>query len=239
MAKERRLFTPVTKCPDKNDKWYTLKANGGLSPCIPGKPQAWFGSDLANCVGNAWSEFAKRENNPNCKVGCYGSNDYPGDAWTWYQNSIAQGYEVGTEPKLGAVAVWKKTGAKGHVAMVEKIYKPSLDWDSSESGYKTSPVWFTKHYNKNAYRNGYTFLGYIYPKYEYYDGSELEVGDKVQIIAKGNTRADGKGNTAYGINYKRYIISYQEGKPYPYQVGLINPKTRTTGYYKAEALKKL
>ena len=242
MAKEKRLYIPTTKCPEKGDKWYTRKVDGGISLAQwEGKPAAWKGSTLANCVGLAWGDTARNENDPNCRIGCAKGNDYPGNAKDWLKFSKAQGYEIGFEPVLGAVAVWDKKNGLGHVGVVRKVYEPAKDWDSSESGYNTRPVWFTKHYNKNAYRNGYTFLGYILPKYDFVEdlGPEFQVGDHVQIIAKGNARADGKGSTCRGIGYKRYIISYQEGKPYPYQVGLINPKTRTTGYYKADALKKI
>lgn len=65
---------------------------------------------------------------------------------------------------------------------------------------------------------------------------ELKVGDKVKIIAKGNSRKDGKGSSSGGIGWTRYILSVNPGQPYPYQVG---SKSRiTTGYYTAAALKK-
>ena len=240
MAREKRLFVPVTKCPEAKDKYYTLKDYGGYSNGIKGSPQAWAGSALNNCVGNAWGETAKREGNPNCKIGCVKGTDYPDDAKDWLVNSKAQGYEISMKAELGAVAVWRRKGTLGHVAVVEKVYADG-SWDSSESGYNTRPSWWSKHYTAKSTRSGYVFQGFVLPKYEYYIEPEqkFQVGDKVQITAKGNARADGKGATSYGIGYKRYIISYQKGQPYPYQVGLINPKTRTTGYYKESALKKI
>lgn len=233
----RKKFIPVTKCPEKNDPYYTRKKYGGYSNGIDGKPQAWKGSTLNNCVGNAWGEFAKREENPNCLVGCAKGTNWPDDAKDWIINSIAQGYETGMTARLGAIAVWQRKNSLGHVGGCEKIYADG-SWDSSESGYKTRPTWWSNHYNAKSQKTGYTFVGFVYPKDEYYV-DELQVGDKVKIVAKGNARADGKGSTSYGIGYTRYIISIQEGKPYPYQVGLTTPKTRTTGYYTAEALKKI
>jgi len=65
---------------------------------------------------------------------------------------------------------------------------------------------------------------------------ELKVGDKVQIIGTGNGSCYGDCNTAYGIGWTRQILKIWNGKPYPYQVG---NNTGTTGFYQADALKKL
>lgn len=61
-------------------------------------------------------------------------------------------------------------------------------------------------------------------------------GDKVQIIGKGNSQADGKGKSAGGIGYKRTIKKIHDGKKYPYQVGNL---LGTTGFYQEKALKKI
>ena len=66
--------------------------------------------------------------------------------------------------------------------------------------------------------------------------TELNVGDAVEIIGTGNGSAYGGSNTAYGIGWKRQILKIWNGKPYPYQIG---NNTGTTGFYKAEALKKI
>ena len=236
---EKKLFVRQTKMPTAGDKWYTLKSYGGISPCIPGRPAAWEGSVYRNCVGHSWGRFASLEENPNCKVGCAKGNDYPGDAWTWFKNSIAQGYKTGTEPKLGAVAVWSRKNAQGHVANVEKVYDDN-SWDSSESGYNATKDWWSNHYNAKSYKSGYTFIGFVYPKYEFVESLEptpkFKVGDYVKIVAKGNSRASGTGRAAYGIGYKRYILRIIKGAKYPYQVGV---GSATTGFYTESALKKL
>ena len=63
----------------------------------------------------------------------------------------------------------------------------------------------------------------------------LEEGCTVQIIGTGNGSSYGTSNTAYGIGWTRQILKIYEGRPYPYRVG---NSTGTTGFYKAEALKR-
>ena len=232
---EKKEFIRQTACPEKGNIWYTRKAELGVSPCIKGSPQAWEGSTLANCVGYAWGRFASMEGNKKCKVGCALGNDYPSDAWAWYKNSIAQGYQTGDKPVLGAVAVWSRTGAKGHVAIVEHVNADGT-WESSESGLNTTPVWFTKTYNAKSTRTGFKFLGFVYPKYEYYEKVPLKVGDTVRILATGNANSYGTGRVAGGIGYRRKIKNIYTGRKYPYQVGTA---TSTTGFYQEKALKKI
>lgn len=71
---------------------------------------------------------------------------------------------------------------------------------------------------------------YVAPKPE-----TLKAGDKVVITGTGNGSSNGNSNTAYGIGWTREIIKVWEGRPYPYQVGLNGV---TTGFYKADALRK-
>lgn len=66
--------------------------------------------------------------------------------------------------------------------------------------------------------------------------TELQVGDTVKIVGKGNGSSYGDSNTAYGIGWTRQILKIYNGRPYPYQVG---NSTGTTGFYKADALEKL
>lgn len=63
----------------------------------------------------------------------------------------------------------------------------------------------------------------------------LEEGCKVQIIGTGNGSSYGTSNVAYGLGWTRTILKIYEGRPYPYRVG---DSTGTTGFYKAEALKR-
>lgn len=63
----------------------------------------------------------------------------------------------------------------------------------------------------------------------------LSVGDKVEIIGTGNGSSYGTSNTAYGIGWTRQVLKIWDGRPFPYQVG---NNSGTTGFYKAEALRK-
>lgn len=65
---------------------------------------------------------------------------------------------------------------------------------------------------------------------------ELKKGDKVEITRIGNANSYGTGRKAYGVGWRRWIKKIYPGRPYPYQVG---DATGTTGFYKADALKKL
>ena len=64
----------------------------------------------------------------------------------------------------------------------------------------------------------------------------LGKGDTVEIIAPGKATIYGEEPTAYGIGWTRTILETYEGYAYPYQVG---NETGTTGFYKADALRKL
>lgn len=66
--------------------------------------------------------------------------------------------------------------------------------------------------------------------------TELKVGDKVKIIGYGNGSSYGDSIKAGGIGWERQILKIWTGRKFPYQVG---NSTGTTGFYKAEALKKI
>lgn len=228
MAREKKIFVPITKCPEKGDKWYTRKLDGGISLAQwEGNPQAWPGSTIANCVGETWGDAASHEGNPDCRIGCKPGTDWPGNAKDWLKFSKAQGYETSMTPELGAVAVWDQTNGLGHVCEVEKMYPADQSWDSSESGYRTRPAWFTRHYNKNGYRPGYKFLGYILPKYEYILEPEptpqpkFKVGDEVIICGSLYRSANAAKPSGTVKNKKTKIVLYAEGTMHPYN---------TTGY---------
>lgn len=66
--------------------------------------------------------------------------------------------------------------------------------------------------------------------------AELKVGDKVKITKFGNSNSFGTGRKAFGKGWTRYILKIWPMRKYPYQVG---NASGTTGFYKADALKKL
>lgn len=233
-------FKPRTSAPEQNNKYYRLLAGGGVSPCIPGRlnysPDGK--SALNNCCGYSWGRMAELEQDPAIKVGCYPGHSYPSDAYVWLENSKKQGFKTGTTPKLGAVAVWvsNRNKKKGHVGNVEDIL-PDGRWVSSESGYDTRPSWWSNTYSKTSYKAGYKFLGFVYPPTDWKAEPTLKKGDRVQITAPGNSRSNGTGNKSWGVGYVRYILKVIVGAAYPYQVG--SRIGVTTGFYKADALKKL
>lgn len=68
------------------------------------------------------------------------------------------------------------------------------------------------------------------------DRKELRIGDKVKIIKTGNANSFGTGGKAGGKGWTRYIMNIYPGRKYPYAVG---NSTGITGFYKADALKRL
>ena len=235
-----KVIKPQKKVPDKGNKFYLQEKYGGYSQCIDGKPQYFKGSVLSNCVGYAWGRAAELEGDPKCTIGVptarlKAGKHNPTSAWAWMM--YTNGRKTGKTPKLGAVAVWKhKTKANfGHVAVVEEIYSDG-SWLSSESSYNGTTFRNIK-YKANSLRANFTFLGFIYLNVDLVPVSLIQVGDKVEIIGKGNSRKDGKGKTSYGIGLKRYVLEHFPGAAYPYRIG--NKLGVTTGYYKADALKKI
>ena len=86
------------------------------------------------------------------------------NAGDWYDYNINHGYyPYGQTPKLGAIAVWKKTGGAGHVAVVEVIDGDTVI--TSESAWKGT-YFFTKTRsasNSNfSQSSSYQFQGFIY-----------------------------------------------------------------------------
>ncbi len=86
-------------------------------------------------------------------------------AHKWY--TYNDGYERGTEPRLGAVACWSDdAGTVGHVAIVESIDGDNITF--SESGWSYTNSYFSTP-TKNKYNLNYSlggverkFQGYIY-----------------------------------------------------------------------------
>jgi LysM repeat protein len=119
----------------------TIVIPGGVGGAFPPPPALWQilahsgtgGSFNAHVVG--------------CCLGPYTANGFPqgwctwfvatkrnvtwrGDAGYWYANAAAQGYPVGSTPKVGAIMVTWESWA-GHVAYVEAV-NPDGSWVVSE-----------------------------------------------------------------------------------------------------------
>ena len=146
-------FTPRTTVPAIDDPHYTRTAYGGLNPCIPGIPEAWPGSVLANCVGYCWGRWWE----------ILGTNPglCPYDAKYWW--SYNDGYNRGSEPRLGAIICFDVTGPGGHVAVVERIIDPDTIVTSNSAYQQT--IYYNqtlRRANNWTWHSDFTFQGFIY-----------------------------------------------------------------------------
>jgi len=101
-----------------------------------------------------------------------------GNAEQWWAAAQNAGYQVGSEPKLGAVICWKaydewdESDGAGHVAVVEEIY-PNGDILTSNSGWQ-GDMFFTRDVSRDSgyqYSEARQFQGFIYCGIDF-DGSE-------------------------------------------------------------------
>lgn len=156
-------FKPRTTCPSQDDKCWIVTSYGGYNKCILGSAPNRYsvGSALPNCVGYAWGRFLEVMRQHDASIT---TCDLPrSDAKDFIKYNTA--YEVGQEPRLGAVAVF----LPNHVAIVEKIDSNGV-CTLSESGWG-GPIFHygntiskAANYNDHDWRN-YTLLGFIYNPY--------------------------------------------------------------------------
>lgn len=156
-------FKARTTRPEKGNKYYITKANGGYSYAIKGNPSDKYCDVLSNCVGYAYGRFNE--------IGGYGSCKYlsPTNAENFMQYKGS--CKTGMTPKLGACMVWQKgntlsgSDGAGHVAIVEKIISQT-EIVTSESGWGSSTPFWTQTRKKGngnwGQNSSYKFLGFIY-----------------------------------------------------------------------------
>lgn len=185
-------YIPRLTIPDKGNPYYNIKATGGYSSAVLGKPTEEGLNVLRNCVGYANGRFAEIQGLKKIKY------QLVCNAEKFLDKAIAYGLKTGTEPKLGAIAVWQGGGTKtaadgaGHVAVVEQINDDGTIL-TSESGWNAKRAFWTQLRNNKTGRWGqntkYKFLGFIYnpgvedeqPKFGYY---MIQRGDTLSKIAK-------------------------------------------------------
>lgn len=234
--------------PGSGNKYYIRKANGGYSTCIQGKPTDKWCNVLSNCVG-----YACGAANEELGLG-YEKYHLNCNAEKFIERAIASGLSVYKTPQVGDIICWEGKGSlAGHVGIVIEVINSNCIKIAQSGWGSTKPFYITTNYNNNGrwgLSSNYPFRGFIRilknnstpkPKPKPKPASntkttKLKVGDKVKIIAKGNSSSNGKGVTAGGISWVRKILKIHSGKAYPYQVG---DSTGTTGFYKENALKKL
>lgn len=168
-------FVPRLTKPEKNNKYYIRKQNGGYSDAIQGSPTDKDCNVLSNCVGYAYGRFNE--------IGGFGSCKYlkPVNAENFIQ--YKGNLESGMTAKVGACMVWQggntlsASDGAGHVAIVEKVISDT-EVITSESIWGGS-AFFTQTRKKGNGNWGYNgkFLGFIY------NPAELIIeGDKMYTV---------------------------------------------------------
>lgn len=156
-------FIPRLTRPEAGNKYYITKSNGGYSDAIVGKPTDSLCNVLANCVGYAYGRFNE--------IGQWGYMKYlrpvNAELFPQYRGDC----KIGQTPAVGAIMVWQKgtlnaDDGAGHVAVVEKVISDT-QVITSESGYNTTPCFWTKTRNKGSDGNwgagaAYKFVCFIY-----------------------------------------------------------------------------
>lgn len=146
------MFTPRTTKPERGNPYYNKPEEGYAVGIIPGSPEDPGCDVLANCVGYAAGRF-----NEIIGRGCYVYWQYASNPDQWIATAKEYGLRTGSEPELGAVAVWPH-----HVAIVEEIHADG-SITTSESGYGcASPFWTTLRARGNGNWGTEGFLGFIY-----------------------------------------------------------------------------
>lgn len=144
------MFKPRLTRPEAGNPYYCRdKYAVGI---IPGSPLDAGCDVLANCVGYAAGRF-----NEIIGQNYFVHFRYAPDPDQWIARAQVEGLRTGSEPQLGAVAVWRH-----HVAIVEEIHADG-SITASESGYGcANPFWTSKRARGSGIWGGEGFLGFIY-----------------------------------------------------------------------------
>ena len=152
------MFAPRITMPEKNNRYYIAKSEGGLNPCIP-RPA---GSKLrfANCVFYAVGRYAE----------LWGVWLPSTNAENFVNAALDRGLCVSQTPAPGAVAVWAKgevgnsSDGAGHVAVVEMVHSNNIVTSESDWSAKQE-FWTQTRRNDGNWGQGtsYRFLSFILP----------------------------------------------------------------------------
>lgn len=248
-------FSPRTVYTGMRSSRYYLYRYGTTAFTVP----------LPNCASYAYGrtmEIACRYNGGDWSLITSSSNPYwwrttptYGNAYQWWSQAGTAGLWTRSQiPQLGAIACFQQYNSDGgHVAVVEKINADgTVDLSMSEYGGQyfkylqgvTLVQGSRMRINGVIYGYG-NFSGYLInplsagaaPDPESNTPLIFRRGDQVKIVAAGCASSYGKARNAYGIGWIRYIQKIYVGRPYPYQVGA--KSGATTGFYKADALRKI
>ena len=155
------MFIPRGLSPERGNKYYNRKADGGYSPCRVGNPRQPGLSVLSNCVGYATGRFNEIIGSGACLY--LGSTN----AENFADLAKSQGLTVKSEPTFGGCMVWAKgktwngNDGAGHVAIVEGI-NPDGSIVTSESEFNHRPFVSRVRSGKNWGQNStYRYIGCI------------------------------------------------------------------------------
>ena len=219
------MYTPRLTRPEKGNKYYIRKANGGYSKAIEGKCKSTGKPDkdcntLANCVGYAYGRFHEIIGDTSM---CWGS---PVDARKF--PSYFKKCEQGKEPKLGSIIVWDD-GTYGHVGVVEQIDKKANTITVSQSGYNSNVFWVDTickgdgNWRPSWMKTKYKFVCFIYnPAVPDMPEIDFKVGDQV-VLKEGAKYSNGKCIPSWVFSAKLYARQIDECK------GTVKISTLKTG----------
>lgn len=190
------MFKPRYSKPEAGNKYYITLTAGGYSRARIGSPTDKDCNTLANCVGYAYGRYHE--------IAGRTAMDLfdPVNAENIFANAKQHGLKTGSTPALGALIVWQKgatlsgSDGAGHVAVVEEIGVGG-DITTSESGFNAKRPFWNGHYKAPyKYKDGYTFLGFVYqPDVVNPDTTQraLRKGDKGSDVKEMQTKLAVKG----------------------------------------------
>lgn len=147
-------FKSRTVQPDSNDKHYYSNDNIFYKVKLAPPFKKSDGSPIkGNCTWYTWGRTWEITGEKPTQAG------FIGNAYEWWEaNKNSKKYKYGSEPRVGAIAVWKSSlpgsGGCGHVAVVEKIENGKI--------YISESMWHGRCFDyKEIYSTEYLY-GYIY-----------------------------------------------------------------------------
>lgn len=205
-------FSPRTTAPTKDNKWYFSNTNIFYAS----------GYGMPNCTAYVFGRFSEILGSKAQLANC--------DAGGWFNRDAIKPappyiYNRGSQPQLGAVIVWSKPNAGGHVAVVEEI-KSDGTIITSNSAYKGTNFYLREIKPPYAI-SGYKFEGFIYnpavsePIYTPGSNPTPDKYTLTRLLKKGCTGSDvkllqsligTKADGIFGVNTLAAVKSFQKSK---------------------------
>ena len=182
-------YTPRLTAPSRTDRRFIHYLKGGYNTCVMVDRQSGF--VMPNCVGYAQGRLLeiRGENKADWKLPACNAED-------WYDKAKANGLQVGSTPKLGAVVVWRagnthnSADGAGHVAIVEEI-KANGDIVVSQSAYGGQEFYMSTITKASGYMYAANrpLVGFVYAGVEFEEDNSqpgqsttsVQAGIKVEL----------------------------------------------------------